>query len=183
MRSLARFEVNGVRSMAMAVMVLAAACAPTATPTPPPAEPTPTLSASSTQGGGDDVLHTAAVIVPACTDPTKQLCDPSVAVTVWTEGRLIVAFNASAGHCSSVIAHVRLDGEERFTSPPLGAGEGTEPRDLGPVAPGAHVVSVQAEGVVGGCNAGGLGAWSGTLDFTLSAPSGVASPRVETPAP
>ena len=40
--------------------------------------------------------------------------------------------------------------------------------DLGPVASGAHTVGVQAMGVLGGCNTGGLGLWGGELDVTTS---------------
>jgi len=172
-----------VRGLALAALLGVAACNPAATPTPPPAETTPTPPASSPQGGADDVNHTAGVMVLACADPAQQLCSPPVSVTVWTEGRLIVAFNASPGHCSSVIAHLTLDGQDRFTSPPLAAGDGTAPQDFGPVSPGEHVVGIQAEGIVGGCNSGGVANWSGTLDLTLSGAAGVASPRVETPAP
>jgi len=171
------------RGLALVAMLGIEACSPSATPTPPPAEPTPTPPAESPQGGTDDSNHTAGVMVLACVDPSHQLCSPKVSVTVWTEGRLIVAFNASPGHCSSVIAHLTIDGRDGFTSPPLAAGEGTAPQDLGPVSPGEHVVGVQVEGVVGGCNAGGVANWSGTLDLTLSGAAGVASPRVETPGP
>ena len=56
-----------------------------------------------------------------------------------------------------MIAHVSLNGGAVTRVPEtLDPGAGTGPIDLGPLAPGQHVVSIPAEGVVGGCNSGGV---------------------------
>lgn len=48
----------------------------------------------------------------------------------------------------------------------LGPGASTGTVDLWSIAPGLHEITVQAEGVVSGCNTGALYSWAGTL--TLS---------------
>lgn len=171
--------------LALGLIAVAAACGPTrpaATATPPPAAtpsaaPTPAATANQTTAP-------IALTVIACADSTKQLCDPPAAITVWTEGALVVDVTASPSHCSSMIAHVSLDGREAFVSNALAPGEATGPRDLGPVAPGAHRLEIRAEGVLGGCNSGGVGNWSGTVELGITAGAApYPTPRQETPGP
>jgi hypothetical protein len=165
------FRARTILLLAGAIVV--AACGPAATPTPPSATAAPTPNAATAP---------IALSVVACTDSTKQLCEPAAAVTVWTEGALTVDFTASPGHCSSVIAHIAVDGGTPFVSQELPAGAATGPHDFGPVAPGAHRVTVQAEGVLGGCNGGGVANWSGSIVFGIT--SGAApypTPRLDAP--
>lgn len=56
-----------------------------------------------------------------------------------------------------------------FTSDPLGPGDSTFIA-YPPQAPGSHNVTVQATGILGGCNTGTLSTWAGTLVVTTSAP-------------
>jgi hypothetical protein len=106
----------------------------------------------------------------ACSHGTNlQLCLDIPTVSVQTGAVLAVEFIASSGHCSDIIAHVLVDGVEQYVSPALGAGVSTGVQNLGPVSAGTHTVGVQAEGVLGGCNAGLLLSWAGTLKVTTSA--------------
>ena len=97
-----------------------------------------------------------------------QLCTPIPTVTVSTGSVLLVEFIASPGHCSAIKAHLLVDSLELYVSPALGPGVSTGIQDLGPVSAGSHTVGVQAEGVVGGCNAGDLVSWAGTLNITTA---------------
>jgi hypothetical protein len=116
-----------------------------------------------------DFTGSFTVGVNGCADSaTEQLCTPVPAVALPTDRVLKVAFDAASTHCSSIIAHILVDGVERFASAPLAPGEGTGLRDFGPVAAGVHQVAVQAEGVAGGCNSGSLAIWSGALSLTVS---------------
>src|SRR5262245_45718649 len=116
-----------------------------------------------------ELTRSFAVGVNGCDDAfTSQLCTPVPTVALPTDGVLRVAFDASLTHCSSIIAHVLIDGVEAFTSGVLAPGQGTGVQDFGPIAAGVHSVGVQAEGVLGGCNPGSLALWAGTLSMTVS---------------
>ena len=52
--------------------------------------------------------------------------------------------------------------------------------DLGPVSPGAHLISVQAEGQVSGCNVGKPFSWGGSLKVLTNVPI---SPLITVPPP
>ena len=127
----------------------------------------------------DDQASRHDVRVGACEVATQQLCTPpaSIEIDVETRSVLLVEFVPSASGCAPLIAHLLLDGIERFESPPLDPGQSSGLQDLGDVVPGHHVIGVQAQGVLGGCNTGTLGAWSGTATVVLS------STLFATPAP
>jgi hypothetical protein len=132
-------------------------------------------------GAAADLTRSFAVGVNGCDNAaTEQLCTPVPAVALPTDGVLKVAFEASATHCSSIIAHILVDGAERFASEVLAPGQGVGAQDFGPVPAGVHTVGVQAEGVPGGCNTGSLAIWEGTLALTLS---GVAEADAAVAAP
>lgn len=123
----------------------------------------------ATGAAGADLTRSFAVGVNGCDDAgTEQLCTPVPTLALPTDGVLQVAFDASITHCSSIIAHLLVDGVEQFASGALAPGDGTGVQDLGPIAAGVHSVGVQAEGVLGGCNAGSLATWAGTLAVTVS---------------
>ena len=126
-----------------------------------------------------DVTGSFAVGVNPCSGAT-QLCTPIPTVALPTDGVLKAQFVASTLHCSPIIAHLKVDGTERYVSGILAPGQATLVQDLGPVAAGVHDVSVQAEGVSGGCNGGYLASWSGTLTLTVS---GVTDVDAEIAAP
>jgi hypothetical protein len=76
-------------------------------------------------------------------------------------------------HCSSLRVHLFVDGTLKVTTGFLGWPGAPSPFaelpldtglvDLGPVSPGAHLISVQAEGQVSGCNFGQPSSWGGSL--------------------
>jgi len=91
-----------------------------------------------------------------------QLCTPAFSTSVSTTGLLRLSYTASPGHCSDVRVHFLVDGVERALSAFLTAGQGSGVFDVGPVNPGTHTITLQAEGRVGGCNVGTLANWGGT---------------------
>jgi hypothetical protein len=108
-----------------------------------------------------------------------QLSNTLYTTNVTTAGTLQVRYNAAPGHCSDVRAHILVDGVERGLTAFLAAGQSSALVDVGPVTPGAHVVALQGEGRVSGCNAGVLVGWAGTMDVATSvaqAPAGQAIP-------
>ncbi|MBI2781396.1 MAG: hypothetical protein HYX55_06345 [Chloroflexi bacterium] len=140
---------------------------------------------AATAAVADDLTQTFDVGVAACDNaPPAQLCTPVAKVSVTTQGTLRVAFTAAATHCSPIIAHLLVDGVEKFVSAQLGPGETTPTQDFGPVTAGDHVLGVQGEGVVGGCNAGATSSWGGTLAVAVSgAPTVTPTPPAESVVP
>jgi len=111
-----------------------------------------------------------------------QLSGPVYTISnVSTTATLQVRYNAAATHCSDVRAHILVDGVERGLTAFLGPGQSSAMVDVGPVAAGAHVVAVQGEGRVGGCNTGVLVGWGGTVDVVTSVPA--AQTAADIPAP
>jgi len=65
-----------------------------------------------------------------------------------------------------VRAHILVDGVERALTAFLTPGQASGFFDVGPVTQGNHVVALRGEGTVGGCNAGFLVDWGGTMSVT-----------------
>jgi hypothetical protein len=138
---------------------------------------------AATGAAAADLTQSFSVGVDACDNATtEQLCTPASEVSVTTEGVLRVEFVAATSHCSDFIAHLLVDGVERFVSDPLAPGQGTGAQDLGPVTAGAHTVGVQGEGVLGGCNSGVTGSWAGTLSVVVSGDAGAGASLTPSPA-
>ena len=116
------------------------------------------------------------------TNTGTQLSGPLYTVNnVATTGTLQVRYNAAASHCSDVRTRIFVDGIERGITTFLAPGQSSAFVDVGPVSAGTHVVALQGEGRVSGCNAGVLVGWGGTVDITTSAPAALAP--AEIPAP
>jgi hypothetical protein len=106
--------------------------------------------------------------VSSCTPPGAQLCPqiPSVTVRNGLFPMKVEFFGdapagAGGAACSSIIAHIIVDGKEWGSNrvDPGGSDGGYEiPMSVGP-----HTIGVQAEGIPGGCNNGSLSGWQGTL--------------------
>src|SRR5258706_2125917 len=94
-----------------------------------------TLSAAGATAA--DLTRSFAVGVDGC-DAAQftQFCTPVPTVALPTDGVLMVAFSASNNHCSAIIAHLLVDGVERFASGALQPGHGTAVKDFGPIAAG-----------------------------------------------
>ena len=107
-----------------------------------------------------------------CTS-TGQLCDPPFSVSGEIGSVLQVQYVVLSAHCSSLKVPLFVDGPLKVTTGFLGWPGAPSPFaelpfdtglvDLGPVSPGAHLISVQAEGQVSGCNSGQPGSWGGSL--------------------
>jgi hypothetical protein len=100
--------------------------------------------------------------VPNCPQPQTQLCTTIPSATVGAVMAPSVSFSANGNHCSDMIAHVIVDGQE-VGADQVGPGQSTRSYDLASYR--SHTVGVQAEGVEGGCNVGYVSAWGGTLHF------------------
>jgi hypothetical protein len=102
-----------------------------------------------------------------CTTPS-QICSPafSVPLNVPQPVNVLVQYTVAALHCSPVRVTFSVDGASRLTTPFIGTplpGRTTGVLDLGPIAAGAHALSLQAEGQTAGCNSGFLESWGGEL--------------------
>lgn len=105
--------------------------------------------------------------VPQCQPATGQLCPQIPTASIGAIMSPTVSFTANSNHCSDIIAHVFIDGEE-FGSDLLEPGETTPEFPLADLQP--HTVGIQAEGIPGGCNRGWVDAWGGTLHFKGTLP-------------
>ena len=104
-----------------------------------------------------------------CTSVGTQLCTPQFNIPVNTSGVLNVSYTAAPTHCGPIIVHLFVDGVERTATSTLGPGQTSALFTLGPVSAGNHILGVQGEGVVGGCNVGFMTGWGGTVQVTVSA--------------
>ena len=135
------------------------------------------LLGGSPAAQGQTIETTIPDFVVTCSG-SSQLCDPSLLVPVETGSVLQVQYSVRSTHCSSLRVHLFVDGALQATSEFLGWPDAPAPFsdlaldtglvDLGPVPTGAHVVGVQAEGQVGGCNVGQLPDWGGSLRMVTS---------------
>jgi IPTL-CTERM motif len=105
-----------------------------------------------------------------------QLCNNVTNVTVSTTGLLQAQFVGGSGLCSNIRIHFLVDGTEVAVTGFVGALGTTGFFNLGPVSSGSHVLGLQAEGQVGGCNSGTLASWSGTAVVTTAASVGATQP-------
>jgi hypothetical protein len=136
------------------------------------------LRLTNTQGEGNGgVLVDAVSVLPvntqppvqvsvlpliSCTSP-GQLCNPAYTTTVNLSRPHRASFRWE-NSCSSVRLHTSYNGQAIGTSAnmPFPTGEVV----LGDLPAGTGSLSVQAQGVTGGCNTGHLLAWNGTLVLT-----------------
>jgi hypothetical protein len=101
-----------------------------------------------------------------------QVCDPVYSTTISSADVLRLQFTAASTNCSAITLVFQEDGFDVYYSDQLGPGDSTPAVNVGPVIPGAHVLTVQATGVEGGCNAGALDSWGGTLTLVTVLPVG-----------
>jgi hypothetical protein len=107
------------------------------------------------------VVKTNYPINIACAS-SGQICATKWSATVNTTSVLKLQYATSASHCSDVRIRVLVDGVLKNTSGFLTPGTSTPTYDVTTSA-GNHLIEVQAEGRVGGCNTGTLGGWAGTM--------------------
>ena len=104
-----------------------------------------------------------------CVNPTTELCSPPANIPVSTTGELLASYAAPISHCGPIIIHFLVDGVERGVTGVLQAGQASGTFNLGPVSAGSHVLGIQGEGAVGGCNSGIELGFGGTVTITLGA--------------
>ena len=118
---------------------------------------------------GSGAAQTVSVPVSVfCANPTTELCSPPANIPVSTAGVLQVSYAAPASHCGDVLIHFLVDGVERAATTFLGPGQASGAFNVGPVSAGNHVLGIQGEGRVGGCNTGIEFGFGGTVQITLS---------------
>jgi hypothetical protein len=120
------------------------------------------------EGCGDDSIFTNYGSFNVRSTGTGQLSSDSYRVNVTTGGVLQVKYLAPRMHCSKVKIHFFVDHGEKALSGAIAPGESAGYFDLGPVPTGRHEVSLQAEGVPGGCNTGRLISWQGSITVWTS---------------
>ncbi len=108
-----------------------------------------------------------------------QACGTTSDFMVDTCGLLMVEYVAPLSHCSALSVRIKVDGVLVHTTGVLLPTESSGLIEIGPVAPGTHVISLESVGVLGGCNAGIVENWGGTLYIHRCAEA----PQVTAPAP
>jgi hypothetical protein len=123
-----------------------------------------------------DALDVILTQLPCLSD--SQLCGNRFEIPFDSCGLLTLEYTTAATHCSDIGMMVYLDGVLVAITDPLPPGTASPVFDLGPVAPGSHVLSLEAYGVEGGCNVGFLESWGGfiTLHRCVEPPEIVTSP-------
>src|SRR6185369_2887531 len=95
-----------------------------------------------------------------------QLCNNIATFTIHVPGAGGVGegkFTPGPLTCSNLRLHFIVDGTEVAVTDFAGPGTSTAFVSLGFISPGKHVVGMQAEGEVGGCNVGNLVSWAGKV--------------------
>jgi hypothetical protein len=98
-----------------------------------------------------------------CPQPFSQACAPRQGVNVFSNGPILATFTADGppAACAPGNARIFLDGKEQ-ASAVVQPGQSDGGHHFN-VAPGDHLVEVQMDGVLGGCNTGAMSGWSGNL--------------------
>lgn len=119
------------------------------------------------------LTFTTGAFAVSCTS-TGQLCSPakSLSFNLSRAGTMTsVTYMTAATHCSSVALHVLRKGHQVATTGQLPSGQQTERLTTHVSLPkGANTLAFQAQGFVGGCNAGRVGSWGGTVTVTVKVP-------------
>jgi hypothetical protein len=125
-----------------------------------------------TTSGGTNLTPAAGTPAPAtfdqhlaqdCPQPFSQQCSPRQGINVSTSGPLFIMYTADAEPtaCAPGRARIFVDGRQRGAAVVQpGQSDGGYRMN---VAPGSHLVEIQMDGVLGGCNTGAMSGWSGTL--------------------
>src|SRR5512139_251113 len=122
-------------------------------------------------GAPATIQYSTGEILVNCTS-SGQLCEPPFQQTVQVPsgGRVTsVLYTPPLGHCSPVRIHILLDGAE------IGVTDFVDPNETSelalfsdPIRKGSVVLGYKAEGKTGGCNAGQLGSWGGSIVTTVT---------------
>ncbi|MDT5340012.1 MAG: hypothetical protein QOD90_5517 [Mycobacterium sp.] len=105
-----------------------------------------------------------------CPQPFSQTCDKKTqGLSMPTTGPLFVSFTADPNPpaCAPGRARIFIDGNE-WGSNIVQPGQNDGGYFI-QTSPGRHVIQVQMDGVLGGCNTGSMSGWSGTLHVETDA--------------
>ena len=102
-----------------------------------------------------------------------EVCEPAKNVGSFVSyAPVTVTFTAGGNHCSGVALRLFVDGAKkrdlRATTPFTGPSGLTAVDVRWPEDGRSHTLWYEAEGTVGGCNAGVLGSWDGAIDVTYT---------------
>jgi hypothetical protein len=110
----------------------------------------------------DHALLDKTINVPDC-QASNEKCSVVPSFTFFTpESQVKVTFIADGG-CSTITAHIVIDGNDNYTGLPVAPNQSNEFDTY--LDPGFHKISERAEGdlLAGGCNTGRLAFYSGRL--------------------
>jgi hypothetical protein len=96
-----------------------------------------------------------------CPQPYSQTCAPRQGVTVYSNGPVFVTFSGDPSACAPGNARIFADGKQQGSAV-VQPGQSDGGYHFN-VAPGVHLVEVQMDGILGGCNTGAMSGWSGNL--------------------
>jgi hypothetical protein len=119
-------------------------------------------------GGVAQAQSTTSYPVSATCSGGGQLCNNVATIPVITTGLLQAQFSLGLTACSNIRIHFLVDGTEIAVTGFVAPGGTSSSLNLGPVSSGSHVLGLQAEGQVGGCNVGTLASWAGTALVTTA---------------
>lgn len=126
---------------------------------------------ASTAGAVVAAETTTSVPVGVATcEGEVPLCNPAQHVSVTTDGTLRAELTAADTNSVAITVTLSVDGAAAFTSEPVAPGGSTGLADLGPVSPGTHTLSVEAQvpyGTCVACDSVSRG-WSGVLSITTA---------------
>ena len=122
-------------------------------------------------GGVAQAQTTTSYPVGATCCGPGQLCDNIATISVSTTGLLLAQFDLGLTACSNIRIHFLVDGTEVAVTGFVAPGASSGSFNLGPVSSGSHLLGLQAEGQVGGCNVGTLISWAGTAVVTVASPA------------
>jgi hypothetical protein len=110
----------------------------------------------------------APIVVPFAITCSSggQTCAPRFSHTITTATGVLSAEVTVAPNCSFLGIEFFIDGVARGnpqTVAPSATSTLLGVQQLGPVTPGQHLVELQATGSVGGCNAGSVASWGGSV--------------------
>ncbi len=102
-----------------------------------------------------------------CPRPFSQECNADGKYAVPADGDLFLEFRGDPNACADIIGHFYVNGVE-FGSGQTGPGQNNfatyvNGADVPEWPDQKHHVAMRAEGVPGGCNAGEMSGWAGTL--------------------
>jgi hypothetical protein len=126
------------------------------------------LAAAAAASGALAATTDYAVGIAPC-EGEVPICNPAQHFSVTTDGALSAEVVASLDNCVAIGVRLAVDGVQRFESQDVEPGSSTGVAELGPVTPGTHTLSVEADVPNGlNCDSTSVRSWSGTLQVTTS---------------